>query len=365
MSTEQLQIPVWTWRDAVRKSAIQPLTKLVLYSIANYLTDVGTGCFPSIRTLMADSGLSNRSLATHIRAAVDAGLLVIERRSGPDGRFQRTLYLPRFPDNACLPRVSAMQNTHDEAAEDDLEADELEDGQVNELHAARPSEGASPGPRELHRVNLVHIEESNKELSKDPLTPASGGSSVDRSGDEAGTCGGRMATAGPPPPSIRQPANDHRPANDRQREWLAALRADPRDAAVVEHLLAPLLTERRFSSDRPLDDLRAAASLARGLPTPALARAWGLIRDATHQGKPLTTIKPGRLREAIATVRKGGALFQLRHGTPQWRRWHEHLAAADPTQAALIRKHDGWLVPSEWPPSPAAASTADNRETAA
>lgn len=184
---------------------------------------------------------------------------------------------------------------------------------------------------------------ADSESYNTPLPPVDGGPGDGWFGDNTGNVGQR--------------------ANDRQAEWLAELRAEPRDAAVVEHLLAPLLTERRFSSDAPLDDLRAAASLARGLPGPTLAKAWALLRDATHQGKPLTTIKPGRLREAIGAVRRGGAMFQLRHGTPQWRRWHEHLAATDPTQAGMLQKFDGWIVPSEWPP--AAAHGPDSEEAAA
>src|SRR5690554_1424273 len=101
------RVPVWTWRDAVRKASVPPLTKLVCWGIANYLSDVGEGCFPTIKMLMADTGLSNKSLTVHVQRAVEYGLLEVTRERGPDGRVRRTIYHPRFPDEAILPTSRA------------------------------------------------------------------------------------------------------------------------------------------------------------------------------------------------------------------------------------------------------------------
>ena len=43
------------------------------------MSDAGKGCFPSIVTLMKDTGLSNTSIAKHLRLAVEARLLVKHR----------------------------------------------------------------------------------------------------------------------------------------------------------------------------------------------------------------------------------------------------------------------------------------------
>ena len=100
------KIPVWSWRDAIRKAAIEPLTKLICYALANYMTDAGQAVFPSVETLIQDTGLSNRSVATHLQKAVDAGLLLIERRHNAKGHRCGTRYIPCFPENAELARQS-------------------------------------------------------------------------------------------------------------------------------------------------------------------------------------------------------------------------------------------------------------------
>lgn len=154
-------IPVWTWRDAVRQTDVPPLTKLICYTLANYLADAGKGCWPTVETLMADSGLSNRSVATHLANAEAAGLITIKREVGNDGRFKGTLYLPRFPSNAALPRDPAGTDhvNHPHADRPSEEYSRGDADRVKETHADRPSEDPSPGPREpddSHRVKEVH-----------------------------------------------------------------------------------------------------------------------------------------------------------------------------------------------------------------
>lgn len=333
--SRELSIPVWTWRDAVRKAAVPPLTKLVCYSIANYLSDIGEGCFPSIRTLMADTGLSNRSLATHIQIAADEKLLVVARQTGHDGRYQRTLYKPRFPDHCDLPRDHANDVRGGENATvhvKDIHAARPSEGaspgrriQVKELHADRPSEGASRGPREpddaVH-VNLVHdtLEPSKVELSKEPPNPH----------------GAKSATGG------QNEKSDLKAKADRLLSGIETM--GPR-GAIAAHLLRPILEARRFSAADKAGDLAALVEAAKGLPTPALDRAASLVLDAGT-----VTVKTERIREAIAAVRRAGAMVVIRRGTAQWARWAEHFATADPKIAALMDRYNAWQVRSEWPP---------------
>lgn len=189
-------IPVWTWRDAIRKADVAPMTKLICHSIANYVADVGKGSYPSVKQLMADSGMSNRSVATHLQLAVDAGLLEIERDRGKDGRIARTTYYPRFPDNTVLKRRADRfeEPVDDEEFEEDQvkeahlakpsEGASLgDDIHVKEVHVDRPSEGASRGPRELgalHHVKEVHGELSIRELSTHTPNPSPSGEARQR-----------------------------------------------------------------------------------------------------------------------------------------------------------------------------------------
>jgi hypothetical protein len=150
------KVPVWTWRDAIRKAKVPPLTKHVCNMIANYVSNVGEGAYPSVKTLMVDTGMSNRSVATHLAKAEAAGLLKIERtEAGADGRFKRSTYFPRFPNEAVLSHeaggIATCVNNDPNLDEDPREGDD----HMKEAHADRPSDEASPGPLG-DRVNLVH-----------------------------------------------------------------------------------------------------------------------------------------------------------------------------------------------------------------
>ena len=91
---------IWSWRNAIRKSSLPPLAKLCCYVLADYMSDAGKGCFPSIVTLMKDTGLSNTSIARHLRLAVEAGLLVKHRFRDRAGHCAGTNYYPRFPERS-------------------------------------------------------------------------------------------------------------------------------------------------------------------------------------------------------------------------------------------------------------------------
>ena len=176
---------------------------------------------------------------------------------------------------------------------------------------------------------------------KSPFTPASGGTGGGKPGDEAGII------------------------SDRQRAWLVTLSGEPHDHNVLARLIAPLLRERRFSAEAPLEELRALMALARGLPGPALDKAWALLRDAKHQGRPLTTIKAARVREVIGAVRQGGAMVMIRSGTPQWHRWREHFERTDPPMARFMARMSELMVRAEWPPGGDAARSENDQPGAA
>ena len=74
--------PVWQWREEIRKAPVPPLTKLVCYAIGDYFSadNIDQGAFPGVQRLCDETGINNRSLATHLTNAEQAGLLAIERR---------------------------------------------------------------------------------------------------------------------------------------------------------------------------------------------------------------------------------------------------------------------------------------------
>jgi hypothetical protein len=63
-----------------------PTTKLVAITLATY-ADYETGeCYPSIQTLMDDTGLSNRAVGLHIYIE-NLGILVVDRSNGRHNRY--------------------------------------------------------------------------------------------------------------------------------------------------------------------------------------------------------------------------------------------------------------------------------------
>lgn len=73
--------------NAVRQIPMPPTTKLVAITLATY-ADYETGeCFPSIQTLMDDTGLSNRAVIAHLKNIEKLGILIADRSNG-----RRTYY---------------------------------------------------------------------------------------------------------------------------------------------------------------------------------------------------------------------------------------------------------------------------------
>ena len=101
------KIPVWNWRDAVFKSEAPPLTRFVCIAIAHYLSDAGQSWRIPVKQLMAATGLSNSSVATHLANAVQLGLLVVTRTRNARGHVTGTYYQAKFPPNMTLSKEPA------------------------------------------------------------------------------------------------------------------------------------------------------------------------------------------------------------------------------------------------------------------
>jgi len=241
--TDDQRVPVWSWRDAIRKATVPPLTKLVLYTLATYLSDVGDGCYPSMRTLMSDTGLSNKSLTTHFQNAADAGLLAIVRSRKKDGTLGRNRYMPQFPAACRLARTPADMRTEHDDDEDDDDARH----QVNELHLDGSDQvNLLPSPGEhgaLHQVKEIHF-------VKNSIRNFQGKNST------------------PPLPPARRGARERAI----EFEFQEAIDQQPDRRRVVDLLLRRLLTTRRLDAPSKAGTIRAIAdwSMAAALPDEAL-----------------------------------------------------------------------------------------------
>lgn len=88
---------VWSWRQAIEKSDLKPLTKLVLYTLANYMNDHGSGCYPSITNLAKATGLKERSVYNHIKDAEIAGFIIRGKRNVTGQQWASNEYKASYP----------------------------------------------------------------------------------------------------------------------------------------------------------------------------------------------------------------------------------------------------------------------------
>ncbi len=66
---------VLEWRRAIQKSDLPAMTRLVLLNLSIHMDSEGGSCFPSTAKQAADTGLSQRTVCTHLKRAAEAGYI--------------------------------------------------------------------------------------------------------------------------------------------------------------------------------------------------------------------------------------------------------------------------------------------------
>jgi hypothetical protein len=61
------------------------------------MNEVGDGCYPSIARLVAETGLSNRAVTTHIAKAAVAGWVQVSKHGFAGQRWKRSEYRAAWP----------------------------------------------------------------------------------------------------------------------------------------------------------------------------------------------------------------------------------------------------------------------------
>lgn len=107
---------------AVRQISMPPTTKLVAITLATY-ADYETGeCYPSIQTLMDDTGLSNRAVGLHIKHIENLGILVVDRSNG-----RRSYY--RFDVESLTKAVTQGHSSENESSDSDNNTSDSNDSE--------------------------------------------------------------------------------------------------------------------------------------------------------------------------------------------------------------------------------------------
>jgi len=88
---------VWDWRKSIQASDLKPMTKLVLYTLANYMNNDGGSCFPNQEDIATGTGLDLRSISRHIKEAKDAGYIDIIKIHVKGQRWKSNSYQAQTP----------------------------------------------------------------------------------------------------------------------------------------------------------------------------------------------------------------------------------------------------------------------------
>ncbi len=157
---------VWSWRDAVRKSQLEPLTKLVLFNLSFHMTEAGEKCFPSVSLQAKYTGLSERSVYNHLSAAEAAGFITKSKRGFSGKQWAQNEYTATFPKGFVLPVRGAA-----DAALEPVD-------NSSPRGAPRAGRGAPRAGGGVHHVQTNSSEEKIINSSREGVLKSDGGKKV-------------------------------------------------------------------------------------------------------------------------------------------------------------------------------------------
>lgn len=120
-----------SWRQAILKSDLPPTTRHVLLTLGCHMNDAGESCYPSIALLVEETGLSNRTVITHLDLAEERGWISREKHGYKGQRWARNEYRIEWPeiDNEV---VKEVHHLYDQGSEPN------DNKAVKEVHTNSP-----------------------------------------------------------------------------------------------------------------------------------------------------------------------------------------------------------------------------------
>lgn len=106
-----IQDKPYTWRQAILQSNLPAVTRHLLLTLSCYVNDMQEGCYPSTKTLEKVTGLSERTVITHLKIAAEKGWLVIEKHGFKGQEWARNHYHIAFPKGAERDSVAYEKGT--------------------------------------------------------------------------------------------------------------------------------------------------------------------------------------------------------------------------------------------------------------
>ena len=107
---------LFTWRTAIIESDLSPTTRHVLLTLSLWMSEAGENAFPSTKTLEKATGLSERSVCTHLQKAEVLGWLEKEVHGYGRRNWARHEYHPKTPSQGTEPNDNKALNLVQEKA---------------------------------------------------------------------------------------------------------------------------------------------------------------------------------------------------------------------------------------------------------
>lgn len=87
----------WSWRHAVAKSGLPPITRLVLHTLGLKMDATGGSCYPPISDLVDLTGLDKKTVMKHLEIAEESGWIVVTQHGFRGQKWKRNEYVARWP----------------------------------------------------------------------------------------------------------------------------------------------------------------------------------------------------------------------------------------------------------------------------
>ncbi len=108
----------WSWRHAIIKSDLQATTRHVLLTISCFMNDMGDGCYPTQEQIAEATGLSDRSVRTHLELAQKAGWIKVTEHGFRGQKWRNHQYVASWPQTQDIEKgAEALSGPFCEGAE--------------------------------------------------------------------------------------------------------------------------------------------------------------------------------------------------------------------------------------------------------
>lgn len=178
--------PLFTWRSAIAETDLHPSARLVALTLSLHMSERGDGCFPSLATLLAETGLARQTVIDAIKSLEAGGLLEVKRGRGrgnpnryraliPDSMIEEYLRARPKLAETVLPldhsageeKVSSLDHLPEDEA--DKRSTEQTVGRKEDLRPSSPTARATEvEPLKANDLVAAFVDESRRRGSDPP-----------------------------------------------------------------------------------------------------------------------------------------------------------------------------------------------------